>query len=149
MLQQTQVDRVIPKYQHFLSQFPTLLALANAAQKDILIAWQGLGYNRRGLNLKRAAEKVMQDFAGELPYTISELQSLPGIGPYTSAAVATFAFNQAHVLIETNIRAVYIHEFFKDRQSVHDTELLPLIEQTLDQNTHASGTGHSWTMGHT
>lgn len=133
MLQQTQVDRVIPKYENFLKQFPTLVSLANVQQSEVLKAWQGLGYNRRGLNLKRAAEKIMRDFAGKIPSDREQIETLPGIGSYTSAAITTFAFNQAHIFIETNIRAVYIHEFFPERQSVHDTELLPLIEATVDK----------------
>lgn len=132
MLQQTQVDRVIPKYLAFLRRFPNFSSLAQAPLKDVLMVWQGLGYNRRALMLKKSAETVSINHAGHLPPTIAELEGLPGIGPYTARAIATFAFNQPHVLIETNIRTVFIHSFFATKQRIHDEQLLPLIAQTLD-----------------
>ena len=133
MLQQTQVDRVIPKYEAFLHQFPTISALAAATLHDVLTAWQGLGYNRRGLLLKKAAEAVREKHHGKLPTTVAALEELPGIGPYTARAVATFAFNQPHVLIETNIRTVFIHSFMAGRKEINDDQLLPLIARALDQ----------------
>ncbi len=131
MLQQTQVDRVIPKYLAFLKKFPTVKALAKAKQSDVLVLWSGLGYNRRALNLKRAAEAIMEKHKGKFPQTIEELQTLPGVGPYTARAVATFAFNQPHVFIETNIRSVFIYFFFKNKKDVHDTTILKKIEKAL------------------
>src|SRR5947209_5826535 len=92
MLQQTQVDRVIQKYLAFLQRFPTLAHLATASTADVLRQWQGLGYNRRALNLKRAAEAVVQNYGGEMPRTVEALEGLPGIGKYTARAVASFAF---------------------------------------------------------
>src|SRR5436305_9851765 len=80
MLQQTQVDRVIPKYLAFLERFPTLQALAQASAADVIREWQGLGYNRRALNLKRAAEAAVRDHGGRLPSSVEELEGLPGIG---------------------------------------------------------------------
>lgn len=133
MLQQTQVDRVIPKYQAFLEQFPTTEALAVAPVSEVIKAWQGLGYNRRGLNLQRAAQMMMQQFHGQLPTTTEELLSLPGIGSYTAAALQAFAFNQPSVVIETNIRTVFIYHFFPNREQVTDAELLAVIEQTVDR----------------
>lgn len=133
MLQQTQVDRVRQKYVEFLHAFPTFSALSKAQLPEVLRVWQGLGYNRRALALKRSADEVMTRYKGRLPRTLSELKTLPGIGPYTAGAIMAFAFNKPAVIIETNIRSVYIHEFFPKSEQVSDRELLPLIEQTLDQ----------------
>lgn len=133
MLQQTQVERVIPKYRAFLERFPDAAALAAAPTADLLTAWQGLGYNRRALALQKAAAQVVTDFDGTLPATPQLLQRLPGIGPYTAGAVAAFAFNRPTVFLETNIRAVLLHLFFDDRQEVPDRELLPLLEASLDR----------------
>lgn len=131
MLQQTQVDRVIPKFLDFISALPTIQKLAQAPTSQVITLWQGLGYNRRALNLQKTARKVTTDFNGEIPQSIQKLESLPGIGPYTASAVRAFAFNQPTVVIETNIRAVYIHHFFPQKTKVADEELLPLIQQTL------------------
>lgn len=106
MLQQTQVDRVIPKYAAFLERFPTLESLAAASVADVLRQWQGLGYNRRALNLKRAAEAAVARFGGALPGNIDQLESLPGIGRYTSRAVASFAFGLQVPVVDTNVRRV-------------------------------------------
>jgi len=132
MLQQTGVERVVGKYAAFLARFPDFVALARAPLQDILAAWQGLGYNRRAVALKKCAETVLERHGGALPDSVSALQSLPGIGPYTARAVATFAFDAPTVFIETNIRAVYIHHFCGDRQKVKDAELIPLVAATLD-----------------
>lgn len=132
MLQQTQTGRVVPKYNEFLSAFPTVEALATASLKDVLKHWQGLGYNRRALMLHRAAQTVVHDFDGVFPKDQKRLLTLPGIGPYTSGAIMVFAYNKPIVIIETNIRTVFIYHFFKGHGAVHDKELLPLIEQTLD-----------------
>ncbi len=106
MLQQTQVDRVIPKYIAFLERFPALKALAEASTADVLRQWKGLGYNRRALNLKRAAEAVMERHAGDLPKSVGELEKLPGIGRYTAHAVACFAFGAQVPVVDTNVRRV-------------------------------------------
>ena len=133
MLQQTQVPRVIEKYLSFIKRFPDFSVLAKAPLSVVLKEWQGLGYNRRAIAVKKIAEIVQRDYAGELPQDTDTLMKLPGIGPYTAAAIGAFAFNQAAVFIETNIRAVFIHTFFDDRTNVSDKEILPLIEQTLDR----------------
>src|SRR5680860_594242 len=83
MLQQTQVDRVIPYYHRFLEQFPTILDLAAAPTADVIRLWAGLGYNRRAVNLQRAAQVVAGEFAGVFPRDVEQLKSLPGIGDYT------------------------------------------------------------------
>ncbi|MEK7569912.1 MAG: A/G-specific adenine glycosylase [Patescibacteria group bacterium] len=106
MLQQTQVDRVIPKYQVFLQKFPTLRHLARARQGSVITAWSGLGYNRRARNLHQLAKQVVKKYDGTLPRTPQELQQLPGIGPYTSAAVACFAFGAPVALVDVNVRRV-------------------------------------------
>jgi A/G-specific adenine glycosylase len=134
MLQQTQVDRVIPKYKEFLKAFPTMRALAKASLGAVLGHWQGLGYNRRAKMLHECAKAIVRDYGGKLPKDEAKLRALPGIGPYTARAVLAFAFGIAEPLIETNVRTVYIHHFFKDETDVTDAMLLPYIERTLPQD---------------
>jgi A/G-specific adenine glycosylase len=134
MLQQTQVERVKSKYTEFLTAFPTVRRLADASLPDVLQLWQGLGYNRRAIALKRCAEEIADRYDGEFPRRTDELQSLPGIGPYTARAVAAFAFSVAEPLIETNIRTVFIHFFFHEQEKVSDREIMPLIAATLDRD---------------
>lgn len=133
MLQQTQTERVVPKYEAFLKALPTWKSLAQAPVSEVLSLWQGLGYNRRALALKRMAEEVTEVYKGKLPVDRAALQKLPGIGPYTAGAILIFAFNEAVPVIETNIRRVFLHHFFADREGVPDQELFPLIEETMDQ----------------
>jgi A/G-specific adenine glycosylase len=106
MLQQTQVDRVLPKYQEFLALFPTVQALAEAPVADVIRAWAPLGYNRRAVNLQRAARKVIARFGGRIPSDAASLRGLPGIGRYTAAAVACFAFDRPEPVVDTNVRRV-------------------------------------------
>jgi A/G-specific adenine glycosylase len=131
MLQQTQVDRVLPKYREFTGRFPDSASLAQAPLQQVLKAWSGLGYNRRAQALHNCAREIMQNHCGRGPDSQEALEQLPGIGPYTARAVCVFAFNQPRIVIETNIRAVYIHFFFPGRSSVQDGDLLPFIEKTL------------------
>lgn len=133
MLQQTQVPRVLPKYAEFLTAFPTAPDLARAAIAEVLSLWQGLGYNRRALALHRAARIIVDQHSGVVPVTPAVLQRLPGIGPATSAAVCVFAFDAPLPFIETNIRAAFIHFFFQECVSVSDSDILPLVESTLDR----------------
>lgn len=133
MLQQTQVDRVIPKFVAFMQQFPDLQSLAAAPVAQLLTAWQGLGYNRRALNLQRAARMIVDEWSGSIPDDPALLQQLPGIGPYTAGAVACFAFNRPQVFLETNIRAVLLHFFFADQEGITDKQLLPVAAAVLDQ----------------
>jgi A/G-specific adenine glycosylase len=133
MLQQTQVPRVIDRYESFLEAFPDPAALARAPLARALELWKGLGYNRRCLGLHRAALEIVGRFGGCVPRQVEELESLPGIGPYTARAVATFAFDEPVAFIETNIRRAFLHWFFPGRRAVHDREILPLIERTLDR----------------
>ncbi len=114
MLQQTQVDRVIPKYERWIKIFPDFLTLAKAPLKKILKEWRGLGYNRRAINLKRLAEIIVRAYINTpLPNDPKILETLPGIGPHTAGSIAAFAFNQPVTFIETNIRTVFIHYFFQ------------------------------------
>ncbi len=108
MLQQTQVDRVLPKYREFLRAFPSVGALAKAPLSQVLLYWQGLGYNRRAKFLHETAKIVVKEFGAKLPGDPAILETLPGIGPYTARAVVVFAFNQPVVFVETNIRTVYL-----------------------------------------
>jgi A/G-specific adenine glycosylase len=134
MLQQTQVDRVTEKYQQFIKVFPDVPTLARAPLKTILKVWQGLGYNRRALALKKIAHIVAQQYNNKIPRALDELVALPGIGQATASEILAFAFNQPTVFIETNIRSVFIHFFFPDREDVSDDEILPLVEKTLDRS---------------
>jgi A/G-specific adenine glycosylase len=132
MLQQTQAERVREKYQAFISAFPDFSALSEAPLHDVLSIWQGLGYNRRAIALKQTAREVMTKYNGVLPSSVDLLMQLPGIGRATASAISAFVFNQPVVFLETNIRRVFIYFFFHDRSDVHDAELLPLVEKTLD-----------------
>jgi A/G-specific adenine glycosylase len=132
MLQQTQVARVIEKYKEFLRRFPAIETVARAPLRDVLAVWQGLGYNRRALALKRLATSIVDDYGGRIPSDIDTLKALPGVGAATAAAVCAFAFDKPDVFIETNIRSVFIHHFFHDREGVKDSDILPLVAQTLD-----------------
>ncbi len=133
MLQQTQVARVEPKYTEFIEAFPDLESLARAPLETVLRCWQGLGYNRRAVSLKRLAEQVVAEHGGLIPRDLQSLRRLPGVGPATAAAVAAFAFGDPYPFLETNIRAAYLHHFFADREGVADKEVLPLVEATLDR----------------
>jgi A/G-specific adenine glycosylase len=114
MLQQTQVDRVIPKYDEFIKRFPTVSNLAKASSADVLRMWKGLGYNRRALYLKRSAEQIVRYHKAILPRTDKELTQLPGVGTYTARAVCIFAYGQDIAAVDTNIRKIIVHEFFND-----------------------------------
>lgn len=131
MLQQTQVSRVIPKFEEFIRTFPTEQALAAASLADVLKLWQGLGYNRRAKFLHEAVSHIAQ--AGVFPASYAELVALPGIGKNTAGAILAYGFNQPIIFIETNIRTVYIHHFFNDRFDVDDKEIIELVERTIDQ----------------
>ena len=132
MLQQTQVDRVIPKFELFMRTFPDIEDLAKAPLADVLTVWSGLGYNRRAKFLHEAAKQVVAQFDGKIPDTYEQLVSLPGIGPNTAGAILAYSFNQPVVFIETNVRTVYFYHFFEDQTLVSDKELRALAEQTVD-----------------
>ena len=112
MLQQTQVERVLPYYSAWLERWPSFAALAAASPADVIREWRGLGYNRRALNLHRLAVAVISDHGGELPPSAATLRKLPGIGPYTAAAIQSFARDQRIAVADTNIARVLARALF-------------------------------------
>ncbi len=138
MLQQTQVDRVIPKYHSFLAAFPTLEALAAAPTAEVIRAWAGLGYNRRAVNMQRAARVVLADHGGQFPRDLPALLALPGIGRYTAGAIACFAFEQDVGFIDTNIRRV-LQRLFAEPTALPEAQLLALAESAVPP-----GQGWAW-----
>jgi A/G-specific adenine glycosylase len=134
MLQQTQVNRVRQKYVEFLDKFPDVQTLAAADLGEVLVAWQGLGYNRRAKFLWQAAQKIAHDFDGIFPEALVELETLPGVGKNTAGAIMAYAFNKPMAFIETNIRTVYIHHFFHDHTAVPDKAILDVVQQTSPED---------------
>jgi A/G-specific adenine glycosylase len=150
MLQQTQVSRVIPIFRSFLKRFPTLESLARASNKEVLLAWRGMGYNGRALRLRDAAKHIslqypshsMGEGLGEgalknFPLSMEELRKIPGIGPYTAAAIRNFAFNLSTPCIDTNIRRILHRTFYgpenvDGRWKMSDDRLLSLASKLLD-----------------
>lgn len=132
MLQQTQVQRVTGKYEQFTKIFPDFSSLARAPLRLVVMEWQGLGYNRRAIALKQIAQRVIEEFHGNLPSAVETLITFPGIGRATACAISAFAFHIPTVFIETNIRRVFIHSFFHDKTNITDAEILPLVEKTID-----------------
>lgn len=131
MSQQTQLMRVIPKYVAWMELFPTIDQLAQASVSEILRAWSGLGYNRRALNLQRTAKIIYEDYQGVWPKTIAGLKQLPGIGDYTAAALACFAFGQQVAVLDTNVRKVILLEFFNPSDTLPQQELQRIADQLL------------------
>ncbi|MBD3209467.1 A/G-specific adenine glycosylase [Candidatus Woesearchaeota archaeon] len=130
MLQQTQVDRVIPKYKEWLQTFKTPSALAAAPLSKVLQLWSGLGYNNRAKRLHDAAKIIAQKHNGQVPDTIEELIKLPGVGPYTARSVLIFADNENLATVDTNIRRILIHEC-KLKETITDKELFRKAQETL------------------
>ncbi|MHA2282819.1 MAG: A/G-specific adenine glycosylase [Promethearchaeota archaeon] len=133
MLQQTQTGRVSEKFLNFIDQFPSFLALSKAPLENVLKAWQGLGYNRRAIALKKISDIVINDYHGELPDSLDILKNFPQIGHNTASSIVTFAFNKPTVFIETNIRRVYIYFFFHNKDKINDKVIKPIVEKTLDE----------------
>jgi A/G-specific adenine glycosylase len=131
MLQQTQVDRVIPKFEAFIKKFPSERDLADAPLAEVLKAWQGLGYNRRAKFLHEAAKNVAK--LGEFPNDEPSLVALPGVGKNTAGAILAYAYNKPAIFIETNVRAVYIYHFFANQDDVDDKDIRKMLEQTIDR----------------
>ena len=111
----------------FRAVFPTVDALAAAATSDVLELWQGLGYNRRALLLKRAAEHCSDELEGTMPRTYEGLLALPGVGPATAAGVCAFAYQKSAPYLETNVRSVFLHLLFPDEDQVPDKRLAPYV----------------------
>jgi len=133
MLQQTQVNRVIPKYTVFIRRFPTVRVLAKASLRDVLVLWHGLGYNRRARALHEAAKYVVEHYKGKVPSTYEDLLKLPGVGPYTAGAVCVFSANASVPLLETNVRTVLFHHVLQGGRKATDKELMDLAEQCMDR----------------
>lgn len=134
MLQQTQTARVVKFYGKFLGKFPSFAALARAPLYTVLAAWQGLGYNRRAVCLKRAAQEVVARHRGRLPRDPGQLVKLPGVGANTAGAVCAYAFNKPVPFVETNVRKTFIRFFFAgSRWKVRDEEIITYIEKTIDR----------------
>ncbi len=131
MLQQTQVERVTTKFPEFIRAFPDFASLASAPLEDVLLVWQGMGYNRRAIALQKCAIRVMTEYQGILPAEVDILVTFPGIGRATASSIAAFAFNIPVVFIETNIRRVFIHFFFAGYETISDAEILPVVKKTL------------------
>jgi A/G-specific adenine glycosylase len=112
MLAQTQVERVVPKFEAFVARFPDFGALARATTADVLREWKGLGYNSRAVRLRRLAKTVVERHGGNLPPERERLRMLPGIGPYTAAAIRAFAFDIDDAAIDTNVRRIVNRLFF-------------------------------------
>lgn len=129
MLQQTQVPRVIPKYETFLERFPSTESLAAAPLSEVLKLWSGLGYNRRAKFLHEAAKQIAQ--ARKFPRGIDGLVALPGVGVNTAAAVLTYALNQKHVFIETNVRTCIFYHFFSNKKEVTDKQITEVMKKIL------------------
>jgi A/G-specific adenine glycosylase len=134
MLQQTQASRVVPAYRSFLLRFPTVQSLARARLRDVVTAWDGLGYNRRAVALSEAARAIVRDHGGAVPADPVELPRLPGIGPYTAAAVSSIAFGSAAAAVDTNARRIVARFFLAaEPDDVSPREVRALAEAWLDR----------------
>ncbi len=135
MLQQTQVARVLNRWSRFLHRFPSVDALASASTSDVVEEWQGMGYNRRALALKRCADQCAAEHGGSIPHDEKTLLGLPGIGPATAAGVRAFAFDEPGLYLETNVRTVFLHELFPNDDGVSDKTIAPLVREACpDEN---------------
>jgi A/G-specific adenine glycosylase len=133
MLQQTQVDRVIPRWHAWLAQFPTLAALAAAPRADVIRAWSGLGYNLRAVRLHEMARVACEQYSGALPDSLEALLTLKGMGRYTAGAVACFGLGQAVSVVDTNVRRVLGRVFLGEPQveARRDREMQKLADAVL------------------
>ncbi|CAN5141815.1 endonuclease III [soil metagenome] len=133
MLQQTQVPRILIKYPEFLEIFPDFQSLAEAPFEKLLRLWQGMGYNRRAIYLQQIAQKIVGEYGGVVSTDPTILETFPGIGPATARSIIIYTYNKPEVFIETNIRRIFIHHFFQDKEGISDREILPLVERTVDR----------------
>lgn len=134
MLQQTQVERVIPKFNAFIKRFPNVVALAKADLRDVYALWAGLGYNRRARYLRDAAKIIQEKYKGSVPKSKAALIELPGIGTYTACAISTFAYGDPEAFVETNLRTVVLHHCFKDTVAISDERILGILRE-LEPNS--------------
>jgi A/G-specific adenine glycosylase len=140
MLQQTQVARVIPKWQAFVERFPTAVSCAAAEQGDVVRLWEGLGYHRRAVMLHKCAVVVEREHAGAVPSSLPELLRLPGIGPYTARAVRVFAYEYDDAVLDTNVGRVLARALVGQRCTVAEA-------QSLADSLVALGDGWAWNQG--
>lgn len=133
MLQQTQVSRVLRHWPRWMQAFPTVDALAAADTAAVLDAWQGLGYNRRALALKRACEQCSAQ-GSALPQSYEGLVELPGIGPATAGGVMAFAYDRPSVYLETNVRSVFLHHLLPGEEGVPDKRLVPYVADACPED---------------
>lgn len=146
MLQQTQVDRVIDYYKRFLRAFPNASRLASASRPEALGLWSGLGYNRRAKFIREAAKNIVRDHGGKVPRDITALKALPGVGDYTAKAVRVFAYGEDDVLIETNIRTVIIHHFYKDQQGIGDADIAMQLKRLVGPRERKDPRTWNWAL---
>ena len=139
MLQQTQVSRVVPRWHQFLDRFPTVTACANAPVGDVVTEWAGLGYNRRAVNLHRAAVEIVERHGGAVPQDLNELLVLPGLGPYTARAVLAFAFEHDVAVVDTNVGRILARQ--------RGERLTARSAQTFADDIVPIGMGWSWNQG--
>jgi len=130
MLQQTQVNRVIPYYEEWVARWPTIGTLASASRAEVLSAWMGLGYNTRAVNLHRAVQKIVTEFNGDVIKAMKQYKEIPGVGRYTSQAVQIFSMNVDLVTVDTNIRRIFISEFHLSKD-ISDRDLWEWAERCL------------------
>ena len=135
MLQQTQAARVVSAYTSFLRSFPTVRELALAPRRDVVAQWGGLGYNRRAVRLSEAARAIVRDHGGRIPHDKDELLELPGVGPYTAAAVASMGFGEPVAVVDTNVRRVVSRVHLGvDGHEMPTKEVWGLAEAWLDRD---------------
>jgi len=134
MLQQTQTSRVVSYWTQWMQKWPSPGKLHEASLEEVLKHWSGLGYNRRARSLKDSAGIITVEHGGKVPETADDLIELPGIGAYTSKAIACFAYNHPLVFIETNIRAVILDLFFTGQDGISDREIMPVLQAVLDES---------------
>ena len=142
MLQQTQVDRVVPKYLAFMKRWPSAQALAKAKLSEVLIEWKGLGYNRRARFLHEMAKMIIEEYRGNFPNSEKELRNLPGLGEYTARAVLTFGFGQDVGVIDTNVLRIFCRVFYGKESgdlNIGKQDLRQLVDNTVPK-----GKGDPW-----
>jgi len=141
MLQQTQVTRVMAKYPEFLKKFPTFRKLAHAKTSEVIRTWRGMGYNNRALRLQNLSKIIVSDLGGKLPHSVEDLEKLPGIGRYTSHAIACFAYGQSVPVVDTNVARVLgrLHPVAKARSLQRPADVWTVARQHLPGSS-----AHDW-----